>query len=157
LSVQTATSDKQGSVYGDHPPRILVADDDTDLRAEIVSALIGDGFVVVEAKDGNELLDLVARSVADDLSRPFYDAIITDVAMPGFSGLDVLTALRSRTARTPVMVITGFEDTKVLRSAQSLGAVSVFRKPFDLDKLRAALVDALGKRPRAAAASGKHR
>ncbi len=101
---------------------------------------------MVEAADGNELLELVVRGVADASARPFYDAIITDVMMPGFSGLDVLTAMRARVARVPVLVITAFADARTSRLAQSLGAAIVIRKPFSIEKLRAALENALEHR-----------
>lgn len=124
-------------------PRVLVADDDPDIRCELASALAEDGFLVVEAKDGDELLELVVKAVSDPSTQPFYDAIITDVMMPGFSGLDVLTAMRGRTSRVPILVITAFGDARTTRLAQSLGAVSVLKKPFDLDELKAALDHAL--------------
>jgi DNA-binding response OmpR family regulator len=128
------------------PTRVLVADDDADIRAEVASGLEEAGFQVVEAADGNELLELVVRGVADASARPFYDAIITDVMMPGFSGLDVLTAMRARVARVPVLVITAFADARTSRLAQSLGAATVIRKPFSLEKLKAALEHALDHR-----------
>jgi DNA-binding response OmpR family regulator len=126
----------------------LVADDDTDLREEIAAALAGDGFEVVQAVDGDQLLEAVIRAFSDDSGRPLYDAIVTDVMMPGFSGLDVLTAMRARTARIPVLVMTGFCDDRTRRMATSLGALAVFSKPFELDDLRTALVHALGPRRR---------
>jgi two-component system, response regulator, stage 0 sporulation protein F len=137
-----------GRFLGGRPPRVLVADDDTDLREEIASALTADGFEVVQATDGDQLLEAVVRAFSDDVGRPMYDAIVTDVMMPGFSGLDVLTAMRARTARIPVLVITGFCDDRTRRTATSLGAMAVFSKPFELDDLRTALVNALGRRRR---------
>jgi CheY-like chemotaxis protein len=133
-------------------PRILVADDDPDIRGELASALSNDGFLVVEAADGNELLDLVVHAVADPSAHPFFDAIVTDVMMPGFSGLDVLTAMRSRTARVPVLVITAYGDERTTRLAESLGAVAVFRKPFDLDALCTAIQSAVAHASHAKAA-----
>jgi CheY-like chemotaxis protein len=133
----------------------LVADDDPDIRSELASALSEDGFLVVEAADGNELLDLVVHAVADPSARPFFDAIVTDVMMPGFSGLDVLTAMRTRTARVPVLVITAFGDERTIRIAESLGAVAVFRKPFDLEDFRTALENALAH-PGRVHRSGEH-
>ncbi len=64
------------------PRRILLADDDGDIRLELAKALGEDGFLVVEAADGNELLELIVKAVADPSARTFYDAIITDVMMP---------------------------------------------------------------------------
>jgi two-component system, response regulator, stage 0 sporulation protein F len=147
---------RHGRFLRERAPRILVADDDPDIRSELASALAEDGFLVVEAADGNELLDLVVRAVADSSARPFFDAIVTDVMMPGFSGLDVLTALRSRTARVPVLVITAFGDERTIRTAESLGAVAVFRKPFDLDDLRTALENALAHPEHMRRARGGH-
>src|SRR5690348_5916215 len=99
-------------------PRVLVADDDADIRAELAEGLADAGFQVVEAADGNELLDLVVRGVADGSAVPYYDAIVADVMMPGFSGLDVLTAMRARVARVPVVVITAFTDARTSRLAR---------------------------------------
>jgi DNA-binding response OmpR family regulator len=126
--------------------RVLVADDDADLRSELANGLSEAGILVIEAADGNQLLDFVVHGMADPLARPYFDAIITDVMMPGFSGLDVLTALRARVGRVPVLVITGFSDARTTRLARSLGAAAVLRKPFNLDELRAALDNALAHR-----------
>ncbi len=147
---------RHGRFLRERAPRILVADDDPDIRSELASVLSEDGFLVVEAADGNELLDLVVHAVADPSARPFFDAIVTDVMMPGFSGLDVLTAMRSRTARVPVLVITAFGDERTIRIAESLGAVAVFRKPFDLEDFRTALENALAHPGHPHRRSGEH-
>jgi DNA-binding response OmpR family regulator len=138
---------RRGQFLGESPPRVLIADDDPDIRSELASALSEDGYEVIEAADGNQLLEAVVQAFTDEGGEPRYDAIVTDVMMPGFSGLDVLTAMRTRTTRIPVLVITAFGDDRTVRMAASLGAVAVFRKPFDLDDFRTALVNALG-RPR---------
>ena len=62
-------------------PRVLVADDDADIRAALAEGLADAGFQVVEAADGNELLELVVRGVADASAMPYYDAIVADVMM----------------------------------------------------------------------------
>jgi CheY-like chemotaxis protein len=122
-------------------PRVLIADDDTDLREELASALSEDGYEVEEAADGNELLDALASAEGDSAERPTYDVILMDLMMPGFSGVDVLTALHKPPPRVPVLVMTGCEDEHVVQTAASLGAVRVFRKPFDLDDLRTTLLN----------------
>lgn len=122
-------------------PRVLIADDDTDLREQLASVLSEDGYDVDEAADGNELLDALASANAQSSERPTYDAILMDLMMPGFSGVDVLTALHTPPPRVPVLVMTGCEDEHVVQTASSLGAVAVFRKPFDLDDLRTALLN----------------
>jgi DNA-binding response OmpR family regulator len=72
-----------------------------------------------------------------------YDAIVTDLMMPGFSGLDVLTAMRRHLSGIPVVVITAFGDARTRRTAEALGSVSVLNKPFDMDDLRATLASSL--------------
>jgi two-component system response regulator (stage 0 sporulation protein F) len=129
-------------------PRVLIADDDTDLREELASVLSEDGYDVDEAADGNELLDALASANIHS-ERPTYDVILMDLMMPGFSGVDVLTALHTPPPRVPVLVMTGCEDEHVVRTAASLGAVAVFRKPFDLEDLRTALLNVVLRAQRA--------
>jgi len=130
-------------------PRVLIADDDTDLREELASLLSEDGYDVDEAADGNELLDALAKAGSPSTERPTYDAILMDLMMPGFSGVDVLTALHTPPPRVPVLVMTGCEDEHIVKTAASLGAVAVFRKPFDLDDLRNALLNVVAHAARA--------
>lgn len=128
-------------------PRVLIADDDNDLREELASALSEDGYDVDEAADGNELLDALASAEGHSSDRPTYDVILMDLMMPGFSGVDVLTALHKPPPRVPVLVMTGCEDEHVLQTAASLGALAVFRKPFDLEDLRTTLQNVVHQRP----------
>lgn len=138
-----AAAQRGNDMTSGRPPRILIADDDADLRAELASSLQMEGFQVMEAADGNELLEAVVRAVGENGEAAGVDAIVTDVMMPGFSGLDVLTAIRSRAKTIPILVITGFGDERLCRKAESLGAVTVFRKPFDVHRLGTALREAL--------------
>jgi DNA-binding NtrC family response regulator len=132
-----------GRLFHTRAPRIVVADDDPDIRAELADALAADGCLVAEARDGYELLGLLAASVTSNRGKLAYDAIVTDVMMPGFSGLDVLTAVRRHLVGVPVVVVTGFGDARTCRAAEALGTVSVVRKPLDLDDLKTTLVNAL--------------
>ncbi len=129
-------------VLRDCVPRVLLADDDPDIRAELASILAEDGCSVVEARDGYELMDLLAPYATSPGVAP-YDAIVTNVMMPGFSGLDVLTAVRRHLGRTPVLVVTAFGDTRTCLAARALGNVAVMKKPIDLDDLRATLANLL--------------
>src|SRR6266700_1455160 len=124
-------------------PRVLLAEDDADTRAAMAEALAEDGLQVVEARDGNELLNLLIDSSLQDESQRAYDAIITDIVMPGFSGIDVLVALRRSTAFIPVIVVTGHVDAGTIRTAERLGVLALFRKPIDLDEVREVLATSL--------------
>ncbi|MFN8544355.1 MAG: response regulator [Candidatus Binatia bacterium] len=119
-------------------PRILLAEDDVEMRGLIAAALEADGYDVVEAGDGLELLD--ALEIAASRPRDTrFQLMISDVRMPGLSGLDVLAALRCAEWTTPVIVITAFGDDDTHAEARELGAMRVFDKPFDLDDLRTAV------------------
>lgn len=119
---------------------VLVADDDDDLRAVVVETLRADGYTVVEARDGAELLSLLSDTLDDPVSRP--DVIITDVLMPRLSGLGVLEELKRARVRLPVLMMTGFAPASVAAVAKRLGAVGVLKKPFNTADLRAALLTA---------------
>jgi CheY-like chemotaxis protein len=119
--------------------KVLVADDDDDLRAIMASALRADGYSVVEAHDGVELLALIAATLDDWAARP--DAIVVDVRMPHISGLGVLDHLQRAHVKLPSVVITGLSNQgSVDVIAKKLGAIGVLHKPFDIDDLRTALL-----------------
>ncbi len=122
------------------PTTIFLAEDDEDMRNLIGEGLRSDGYEVVEAKDGAELLELLSDAFDHPLRRP--DVVVTDVLMPGFSGLGVLSTLRRSRWNVPVVLITAQRDSSVRTLAARLGAAAVFWKPFDLDDLRTAILNA---------------
>ena len=117
--------------------RILVADDDPDLRALIASGLRRAGYDVVEACNGMEAIDHIAPTVWT--RRDGFKAIVSDVCMPDLTGLDLLAALRCTRFETPVILMTAFGDEEVRAEARSLGATAVLDKPFNLGELHAAV------------------
>lgn len=129
---------------------VLVADDDEDLRALIAATLRADGYDVIEASDGIELLDWLDRAVAE--SAPMPEVIISDVRMPVVSGLGVLRAMKDANVSLPVILITIFPDESTETVVERLGATGVLKKPFDMDDLRTAVLNA---RTVHARASGK--
>lgn len=118
------------------PPRALVADDDDDIRELVCAALRADGFEVVEARDGGELLQLLdAWSKPDGPAKP-PDIVITDVRMPGVDGIEALARLRGGQWHIPVVLMTAYGDAELRAEAERLGADQIFDKPFDIDELR---------------------
>ena len=111
--------------------RILVVDDDPDIRALANQALIQDGHFVTEASGGREALALVS-------SQPF-DLLLLDLLMPEPGGLEVLRLLRSRpaTAALPIVVLTALDDEINTRSGFELGATDYLTKPFSIPQLAA--------------------
>jgi DNA-binding response OmpR family regulator len=120
---------------------VIVAEDDYTLRGLIASVLRSEGYETVEARDGVELLARIEEALVSRGERADSFLIVTDVCMPGVSGLDVLAILRCAHATTPVILITAFGDRETYAEARELGASAVFDKPFDVDRLRAAVVD----------------
>ena len=126
------------------PARILLAEDDTEMRSMLSTALRSDGYEVVEASSGSDLLEEISMLLFRGEAIP-ADLIVSDERMPGLLGSEVLAGLRRACWPTPFVLITGFGDDDTHRKAFRLGASAVFDKPFDLDKLRHTIVDLLQK------------
>ena len=119
--------------------RIVVAEDDPDMRALLVAALKRDDYEIIEARDGWELLQYVtAQHLPAQADDDKVDLVVSDIRMPGISGLHVLEGMRCCDSETPVILITAFGDFATHDEASRLGA-SVFNKPFDLEDLRTAV------------------
>ena len=117
--------------------RVVVADDDPDLRRLIAQALATQGFEVLVAADGAQLLDLVAPSLLGVASEWPTELVISDLRMPGVTGLSVLAGLREMGARLPFIIITGFGDPETHEAARRSGATAVLDKPFEMSSLLA--------------------
>jgi DNA-binding response OmpR family regulator len=106
---------------------VLVIEDDPWTRTITTALLAGEGFAVVEAKNGEEGLTQ-AREQAPD-------AILLDLALPTKSGLDVLRELKSQidTRAIPVIVVSAYGS--LMNEADAHNTVGVIQKPFDYDDL----------------------
>ena len=119
------------------PGRILLAEDDPDMRVLLALTLEADGFEVVQVNDGARLVHQIGSAFLKADGRSTFDLIISDVRMPRLGGLDVLRALARLDVSTPFILITAFGDEALHAEARRLGAVAVLDKPFDIDELRA--------------------
>lgn len=119
--------------------RVLVAEDDAEMRILVARALRKDGYDVIEVADGVRLMLELTDRLMRFGSLGDVDLVVTDVRMPGRDGLEIAEILHGMTRRVPVILMTGFGDEDVRRRAVALGAV-LFDKPFRLDDLRAAAV-----------------
>ena len=114
---------------------VLLAEDDDDLRRLVAEALRAEGFFVVECRNGLDLVEtLVSRLEADE--QPF-ELVVSDVRMPGVTGLSVLEAVSEwdELRSLPVVLITAFGDPHLHRLARRFGAVSLLEKPFEMRAL----------------------
>ena len=116
---------------------VHIIDDDEALR-ESLAFLLGTAHLEVRAYES-------ATAFLDALPRAEPGCIITDVRMPGISGVELLRRLKSLGAAFPVIVITGHGDVPLAVEAMKLGAVDFLEKPFEDDALIAAVQSALGR------------
>lgn len=123
--------------------RIVLAEDDDDMRQLLGDVLRRDGYDLLEASHGSELMQLLAARLSAQGTVERVDLIISDICMPGWSGMEILEALRDSHADVPVILITAFKDASIDTLAEHLGAYFVFDKPFDVDDLRTAVLNAL--------------
>lgn len=124
-------------------PLVLVAEDDDELRHLLVRKLRRRGCAVAEARTGMELAQLVVERGIEHGTPASAELLITDVRMPGLTGIEVLGLLRDLDWVMPVILMTGFGDAEVHAEASRLGA-RLFDKPLDLDELVDAACAALG-------------
>ena len=134
---------------GAHAKRVLVAEDDSAMRDLLLLVLRERGYAVDCVSSGSQMMRVLSERRPDgSLAEPF-DLIVTDVRMPGASGLDAIDQLRRAGGITPVIAVTAFPHDATRNRAQRL-EVRLLAKPFDLDALRnaveAALTSALPKR-----------
>src|SRR5215831_14511251 len=108
-------------------PRILIVDDDPGQRSLLNSFLQSQGFETVVVDSGERALDTLRGGK--------FDLMISDVRMPGLSGLDTLRRARQEHATLPVLLVTAFTDIRDAVAAMRDGAVNYLPKPIDLDEL----------------------
>ena len=107
--------------------RILVIDDDQGVRDSMARMLRGAGYNVQTAPTGEEGVETANGNV--------FDVILSDMRMPGISGLDVLQQLRELRVDSAFIVMTGFGTVDTAVEAMKLGAVDFVQKPFFRDEL----------------------
>jgi len=118
------------------PVKILVVDDEPEMRALLVDELRRDGHQVTEAGDGAEAV-LACRTTT-------FDVILMDKNMPGPSGLDLIPGFRRTCPDARIIMMTAFGDVPSYVEAAEKGAADFLFKPFRIEEMRAAIRKALG-------------
>jgi two-component system, NtrC family, response regulator AtoC len=118
--------------------RVLVVDDEESQRTVLAGFLRKRGYEVVGAASAGEALAAAA-------GQPI-DVVITDVRMPGQSGIDLLEDLRRRNPEVPVVLMTAFGTVATAVDAMKRGAADYLTKPIDLDELELVLARTLERR-----------
>ena len=123
-------------------PRVLLAEDDSELRQLVLESLQKDGHEVVEAADGRQLLIRITNHYRLRPDPEPIDLIVSDIRMPVISGLEILQGLREAHWTTPIVLITAFAELETRIRATELGA-ELLDKPFTMSALRSTVRDLL--------------
>lgn len=118
-------------------PTLVVADDDPEMSDLIASVMARRGYSVLKFGDGRDLFAHIVDVMAGKASKP--ELVVSDLRMPGMTGLEAIVALNASGLEIPVILITAFGDPEVHARARDLGAAFVLDKPFDMAVLTAAI------------------
>ena len=119
--------------------KLLVIDDDGDTRDALRATLTQCGFEVACARTG--------AAAIERLEHDAFDAVISDLNMPGMSGLDLCRRMERSWPALPLVLVTGFRSPAMKAAAMSAGACDVLSKPLQIDGLLLTLARALEHRP----------
>ena len=111
--------------------RLLVVEDEPDLRRQLEAALTAQGYAVDASGDGKEALYLATE-------YPF-DAAVVDLGLPGMSGLDIIRRLRADGSRLPVLILTARDRWQDKVQGLEAGGDDYLAKPFQMEELLARL------------------
>ncbi len=109
-------------------PRILIVDDEAAIRSSLLESLTAEGYDAEVAESGEEALARCHGTV--------FDLVVTDLRLPGVSGLEILQALRNQGNSTPVIMMTAYGDVDTAVSAMRSGAYDFIPKPFKLSAMK---------------------
>jgi FixJ family two-component response regulator len=126
---------EEGQGLSSGAPVIAIVDDDRSIRVAL-SSLLRSMDYEVRLFDG-------AQALLRELDLDAIDCIVTDVQMPGLTGLDMLEELARRGGEIPAIVITAFPEQAVRQRALRLGAKAFFSKPFDAGEILKQIAEAV--------------
>ncbi|GMU64475.1 MAG: hypothetical protein AMXMBFR36_07490 [Acidobacteriota bacterium] len=123
-------------------PELVLLVEDEDLIRNLAEQILSDrGYHVVAAANASEALEVVSR-----LDREL-DLLVTDVVMPGLSGLDLAQRLQRRSPRLRILFMSGYADSPLLRAGLAQGGAAFLQKPFSADALERRVRELLDSPP----------
>lgn len=115
--------------------RVLVVDDDPVVAKSFDRVLSGKGYAVITARDGPEALEKLAR---ED-----YDAVFTDIRMPGMDGLEVAARIKATRPWLPVVIVTGYGSPASEARAKEIGVAGFLHKPLSPEMIEGSAREAM--------------
>ena len=122
--------------------RILIVDDEKNIRDLIRMTLTKAGYDVLEAEDGAKAVEILRK----DDNPLMVDVITCDIRMPKVNGIEAIAYLRKEFPSIPVVVITGFPETEMAVSLLKQGVSDYVSKPVESQKLLAVVAKAMEQR-----------
>ncbi len=108
--------------------KILIVDDQFGIRVLLNEIFKKDGYETFQAASGLQALEIVGKD------RP--DLVILDMKIPGMDGIEILRRLKKYDSSIQVIMMTAYGELDMINEAMSLGAITHFVKPFDIDEVR---------------------
>ena len=125
--------------------KILVVDDDPVIGKSFDRVLSGKGYAVIKAETGEAAIEKLG---AED-----YDLVVTDIRMPGMSGLEVAESVRAKQPWMPVLIVTGYGSDASEARAKAAGVTEFLRKPLSPEMIETSVGAAVAAPPPAPAAT----
>ena len=117
--------------------RILLAEDNDEMRSLLALMLRKEGYRVTECPDGISLLNQLSFLFLPGQEHEEADLIISDIRMQGVTGMEILMGAKENADSPPIILITAFGDEKTHAQAEQFEAAAIFDKPFDVADLLA--------------------
>ncbi len=136
-------SEATGGMFSGHTSngRVLVVDDEPDIRKVVKMALTKAGYDVIEAEDGEKAIE----AFKDGENSLLLSAIITDIRMPKVNGIEAINYFQHAWPRVPLIVLTGHPDMEMAIGFLKKGVVAYLVKPVEKEKLLNAVANALAR------------
>jgi two-component system chemotaxis response regulator CheY len=122
--------------------RVLVVDDEADVRKVVRMTLQKAGYDVLEAENGEKAIETINAGE----NRLLLDIVICDIRMPKINGVEAIAYFRANYPRVPIIVLTGFPDADMATSMLRQGVVDYLVKPVEGEKLRESVARAMEQR-----------
>ena len=122
--------------------RVMIMDDEDNVRKVLRLTLAKAGYDVVEAQHGGEGIE----TIGSDDNALMLDVIISDIRMPKINGLEAIAFFQQQYPSVPIIVVTGYPDQKMATDLLTQGVFDYLVKPVDKDKLLATVAAAMEQR-----------
>ena len=122
--------------------RVLIMDDEPDVRKVVRLHLEKAGYEVMEAEDGEKAIEEIQRGENPVL----MDTVICDIRMPKINGVEAIEYFQTQYPRVPLIVMTGHPDVQMATSFLNGGVVDYLVKPVESEKLIASVAKAVGSK-----------